>query len=327
MAEVLSQSEIDALLSAVSTGTVETGQTNRPRSDWVVYDLTSHEKVIKSRYVGFQGIHDRFAKTFRTSLSQLLRRNINVTPINTEFMKFGDYISNIVPPISLNTMKMKELSGYMVFVAGSKFVYSFLDTYYGGTERPYNQPASPETFTAIERRLIKKVCGIGMKDLMEGWRLNYPLKLEWVESESTPQSFGFIHHSEVVAIITFDIEFENLSGPINLVVQLKVFDPIHQCLRVNITMDIAKNESQWKEHWLSELPELQLIAKVELGTVEKSVEAMREWKKGDVITLEHDSDEPLTLEINGLSKGRGLMGTFRGNNALRLIELLDKKRG
>ena len=85
MAEVLSQSEIDALLSAVSTGDVDTHPegASPPSTDWIAYDLTSQEKIIRSRFVGLEGIHDRFA-------ALVSRYPLKHAPPNG-FREFGEY--------------------------------------------------------------------------------------------------------------------------------------------------------------------------------------------------------------------------------------------
>ena len=82
MAEVLSQSEIDALLSAVSTGTVDSAEAtppqSRPGADWIAYDLTSQEKIVRGRLAGLQGIHERFSRLFRITLSNTLKKSVTV---------------------------------------------------------------------------------------------------------------------------------------------------------------------------------------------------------------------------------------------------------
>src|SRR5690606_13209645 len=108
-------------------------------TDWIAYDLTSQEKIIRSRFVGLEGIHDRFASLFRVTLSNMLHRTVSVNAVHTDFVRFGDYLTNVLLPTSLNVTLMPNLKGHAILVVGSKLTYALVDAYYGGTERPYSK--------------------------------------------------------------------------------------------------------------------------------------------------------------------------------------------
>lgn len=320
MAEVLSQSEIDALLAAVSSGNVETEERGKNPIDWIAYDLTSQEKIVRGKLGALQGIHERFSRLFRITMTQTLKKNVTITPTNTDFLRFGDYLSNILLPTSLNVLTMPQLKGHMIFVVSSKLTYALVDAYYGGSERPFSKIGGREQFTTIENNMIRKICDLAVRDLREAWRLNYPLDIQYARSESNPHFVGSIHSSELVAVVTFDVEFENLSGPLILILQLRSLDPIQHLLSVNITGEVSDDVASWKGHWIKELMRLELYARVELGGVMKTLKEVSDLKVGDTLTLGQDAASPLTLFVEGQPKILGLMGVCRGNNALRILE-------
>lgn len=330
MAEVLSQSEIDALLAAVSSGNIETeaaaleapGEA-KEGSDWIAYDLTSQEKIVRGKLVALQGIHERFARIFRVTLSNSLRKNVTVGLTNIDFLKFSDYISNILLPTSLNVVQMPELGGYMLFVVSSKLTYAMVDAYYGGSERPFSKIGGREEFTAIENNMIRKVANLAIRDLQDAWKLNYPLALEFMRSESNPHFVGHIHGSEVVAVVSFEVEFENLSGPFVLIIQLKALDPIAQALIVNVTGEISTDKETWDKHWDSELGALELELRAELGVAERTLREVQSFQVGDELILHQDAAAPLTVYVGELAKFQGMMGTYRGNTAVRLTDKLN----
>lgn len=326
MAEVLSQSEIDALLAAVSSGNVQTQDQDNKSIDWIAYDLTSQEKFVRGKLAALQGIHERFARLLRISLGTMLKRGVTVNPTNTDFLRFGDYLTNILLPTSLNIVAMPQLKGHMIFVFSSKLTYAMVDAYYGGSERPFSKIGGRDQFTSIENTMIRKVCDLAVKDLHESWRLNYPMELQFVRSESNPQFVGSIHSSELVAVVTFEVEFENLSGPFILIIQLKALDPIQNLLAVNVTGEVSADENEWKDHWAQELMNLELDVRVELGSAYKSLKELSSLKPSDVIALTQDAASPLGLYIEGVRKLEGLMGTFRGANALRLTDAIPPRR-
>lgn len=330
MAEVLTQSEIDALLQAVSSGNVDTedGQAPTPiKSDWVAYDLTSQEKIVRGKLAGLAGIHERFSRLFRHTLSEALNKPVSVNFTNIDFIRFGDYLGNLIPPVSLNVFQMTNLRGTMVLVVSSKLAYSLVDAYYGGAERPYSKVGGKDEFTSIEQKMIQKMCRMAVHDLKESWRLNYPLELDYLRSESNPHFVGGIHSSETVAVVTFDVEFENLSGTLILILQVKALDPIQQSLSVNITTEVSHEGKLWEKHWKEEIKKIPLDLHVALGQADTSLTQIKDLKVGDTIALQEDAASPLTVKIEGISKLKGLMGVCRGNTALRITDFIESDGG
>ncbi len=332
MSEVLSQSEIDALLFAVSSGNVDTATASpssspEKKDDWIAYDLTSQEKIYHGKLVGLNGIHDRFARLLRVTLSNYFKKNVTISVANTDYLKFGDYLSNVVLPTSLNVLVMPKLQGHMVMMVTSKLLYALVDAYYGGIERPFAKLGTREEFTTIENNMIRKICHMAVTDLREAWRLNYGLEVEYSRMESNPAFIGSIHASDLVAVVTFEVEFENLSGPFTLLIQLRALDSIQHHLSVNVTTEFDRNISQWREHWLREIAQTELDVRVELGSAEKSLKEIKAFKKDDVLALGQDSSSPVKILIEQIPKLHGLMGNYRGNIAVRLVDSDEKDKG
>jgi flagellar motor switch protein FliM len=184
-----------------------------------------------------------------------------------------------------------------------------------------------DEFTSIEQKMIQKMCRLAVQDLKESWRLNYPLELDYLRSESNPHFVGGIHSSETVAVVTFDVEFENLSGTLILILQVKALDPIQQSLSVNITTEVSHEGKLWEKHWKEEIKKIPLDIQVSLGHADTSLTHIKELKKGDVITLQEDAASPLIVKVEGVSKLKGLMGVCRGNTAIRVTDLIESEGG
>ncbi|NBX75808.1 MAG: flagellar motor switch protein FliM [Proteobacteria bacterium] len=337
MPEVLSQAEIDSLLSAVSTGEVEsdsgkkeeplkagsTGSESSP--NWIAYDLTSHEKIVRGKMIALQGIHERFARLFRASLTNHLKRQVSVSLNRMDFMKFGDYLNNLVLPTSVNIVNMTDLKGSLLFIVSSKLTYALVDAYYGGSERPFSKVGNRDEFTSIENNMISKVSSVALKDLQESWKLNYPLKLQYLRSETNPHFIGTIHPSELVAVLTIDVEFESLSGPCFVVLQLEPLNKIQEYLAFNVTGDFSVENGEWRDHWIREVMSTELLLQVELGATQKKLGEIESLQPGSTLLLSQDSVAPLTVYVQGLPLMAGMMGNVRGNLAIRMTQTLQSK--
>jgi flagellar motor switch protein FliM len=79
MNQVLSQSEVDALLAAVSDGDVASSDAPKAEAQSsaskvedrkiVSYDLTSQDRIIRGRLPQLEVIYEKFMRAFRVSLS------------------------------------------------------------------------------------------------------------------------------------------------------------------------------------------------------------------------------------------------------------------
>ncbi len=330
MAEVLSQSEIDALLAAVSMGDVVTDAPVafvEENQDWIAYDLTSHEKFIHGRFVGLTGIHQRFSQSFRATLTRLLKRNVAVSVASTEFLKFQDHASTITVPSALNIIAMKNLKDNLIFQVGAKFTYAMVDAYYGGAERPYSKIGGREEFTNIEAMMIKKLALLALVDLQAAWRSNFPLELEYKRVETNANFVGDIQPSDNVAVVTIDIDFDNLTGSVALVIPMRPLEKISQALAVNATTFGDEETELWERHWLQEVKKTALDLRVELGCTSKTLNSLQTLKKGDVLALDQDAGGQLAVLVEGQRKLMGLMGTCHGNSAVRITEMATQTGG
>ena len=334
MPEVLSQAEIDSLLSAISTGEVETGSeakqpapkektgTSSGGPNWIAYDLTSHEKIVRGRMVGLQGIHERFSRLYRASLSNYLKKPVTVNLNRVDFMKFGDYLNNLILPTSVNILSINELKGSLLYIVSSKLTYALVDAYYGGTERPFSKIGNREEFTSIENNMINKVSRMAMVDLQEAWRLNYPLTFNYSRTETNPHFIGTIHPSELVAVLTMDVEFESLSGPCHVVIQVEPLNKIQEYLAFNVTGDFNFENEEWRVHWIREVLSTEMVVSVELGSTQKTLGEIERLQKGNILVLSQDSVAPLSIYVEGLPRMAGMMGNLRGNLAVRMTQTL-----
>lgn len=333
MAEVLSQNEIDALLTAVSDGTVKAvspptaEQTAFHNSkQYQSYDLTSQERLTHNKLVALSGIHERFANYFRMSTTQVLKKKVLVKILSTETVKYGDYLALLDRPVCLSVFENESLKANMIIVCRKEFGYSLVDAYYGGAERSFNQERAKESFTLIEAEIIRKFTERASKDLERAWDLIYSLPLKFQNFEGNPDFVGAIQPSEMVSIVNVEVEIDNLKGQFDLLVQLHPLDAIQHLLSVNITGQIPGEESVWKEHWLKELMEMELEVRAILGQTERTLKQIRQFKVGDVVVLGQDAVSPIGLTVQEVAKFKGMIGAFRGNNAVRLTKDLSQEK-
>ena len=129
--DLLSQDEIDALLHGVDAGAVAT---DSPPLEGEVrpFDLAGHDRIVRGRLPTLEMINERFARHYRISLFNLLRRSPELSIKGVEMLKFADYVHSLYVPTNLNLIRIKPLRGTALIVIEPKLVFACVDTFFGG---------------------------------------------------------------------------------------------------------------------------------------------------------------------------------------------------
>ncbi len=338
MNQVLSQSEVDALLTAVAEGKVETqppegaeggvlGQEGWnggiPESEITPYDLTNQDRVIRGRMPTLDIIYERFIRLYRISLSNALRKFASISIISTDLLKFGEFVNTLPIPSCMCIMRFESLKGPALLVFESKLAYALVDSFFGGTDRPFTKIEGKE-FTRIELSIMQKVMDLAMRDLEEAWAPVHETKISFVRSEVNPQFVGVVPPSDVVISTTFEVELENATGTIALVIPYSTLEPIKGKLNASFQTEGDKSDREWIIKMTDHVKAAQANIRVNLGTANITVGDLVNLNVGDVIPLSQDADGELEVMIENVPKFKCFFGASRGNRAIQITREIDE---
>lgn len=337
MNQVLTQAEVDALLSAVAEGSVETNGTSEPtaasggvwegekgRKDAEVttYDLTNQDRVIRGRMPTLDIIYERFIRLYRMSLSNALRKIATISIISTDLLKFGEFVNTLPIPSCMCIMRFESLRGPALLVFESKLAYALVDSFFGGTDRPYTKIEGKE-FTRIELSIMRKVMDLAIKDLEEAWTPVHKADISFLRTEVNPQFVGVVPHSDVIISTTFEIELENASGTIALVIPYSTIEPIKNKLNSSFQNELDRVDREWTTILEEHLRNTDVNMLVNLGATSITVGDLVNLNEGDIIPLTQDADGELDVLIEGVPKFKCFLGASRGNRAVQVTRFLE----
>ncbi|MBI2604940.1 MAG: flagellar motor switch protein FliM [Deltaproteobacteria bacterium] len=342
MNQVLSQSEVDALLSAVSEGNLDVGaappggapaagggaggqgnvSVEEGELEIAAYDLTNQDRVIRGRMPTLDIIYERFIRLFRISLSNSLRKVATISIISTDLLKFGEFINTLPIPSCMSIMRFEALRGPALLVFESKLVYALLDAYFGGTDRPYTKIDGKE-FTHIELSIIRTVIDLAISDLEEAWAPVHKSKISFVRTEVNPQFVGVVPPSDVIISTTFEVELENASGTIALVVPYSTIEPIKHKLNASFQSESDSKDKVWTKAMGEHLQLVEAEVAVNLGETTITVGDLVNLNVGDIIPLAQDADGELNILMEGVSRYKCLFGVSRGNRAVQVTRAIS----
>lgn len=324
MAQILSQEEVDALLRGVSDGEIET-ETEEvvDESGIVPYDLTSQERIIRGRMPTLDIINQRFSRLFRNSLSAALRKVLDVSAVSTDTVKFGEFIKSLPVPASLHIFKMEPLRGFALLIAESKLVFALVDTFFGGTGSSAMKIEGRD-FTTIEQRMIKKVVLMALEELEKAWKPVHNVNISFVRSEVNPQFAAIVPPTDVVIVIIFEIEMDQVSGTITVCLPYSTLEPIIGKLRAGFQSDQLEVDQMWIRRLRERMVEAQVDVTVELGRTKITSRDLMNFKIGDIIQLNNDVSDELVIKVEGVTKFKGYPGTMKGSKAVQVSSVIAR---
>lgn len=327
MNQVLSQSEVDALLAAVSEGEVAAGGEGGGEGNdrgVVVYDLTSQDRIIRGRMPQLDVIYERFMRSFRVSLSSALRRIATLNHASTDFLKFGEFINTLPMPTCMSVLRFNGLRGSALFVIESKLAYALVDSFFGGADRPYTK-IDGKDFTPIELSIVRKVVELAIQDLENAWSSVAKIDCSFVRTEVNPQFVGIVPPTDVVIASTFDVELESANGTITLVVPYSTIEPIKQKLSSGFQVESDQSDKKiWAATFKEQLVDMDVDVLVHLGETKITMKDLMELKVGDVIPLDQDVSGEFDVQIENVKKFKGYYGVSHGNVAVQVTSKITK---
>jgi flagellar motor switch protein FliM len=325
MAQVLSQDEVDALLNAVNddsessggmddSGGGDFGEMAESDANIQPYDLTNQDRVIRGRMPILEIIYERFIRQFRVSLSNSLRKISTISMISTDLLKFGEFVNTLPIPSCMCIMRFNELRGPALIVFESKLAYAIIDSYFGGTDRPFTKIEGKE-FTSIELSFMRRVMDMAISDLEEAWAPVHRIDAQYSRTEINPQFVGVVPPSDVIITTTFEVEFESASGTIMVVIPYSTIEPIKQKLSSSFQADNDVVDTLWTRSMQEHVQHAEATAIVKLGETEMSI--------GDLVGLQVGDIIPLSQEVSGELKNPMASPEMSENNKDAIRELAD----
>ena len=321
--QILTQEEIDALLTAMDRGDVDIEEETSTKSEAVSYNLTSQNIMLRDQFSALEQVYDKFATLLNTALSSSLQRSLEIEFVSSELVKYEECISAFSSPSSFVVFKLEPLIGNALLAMEPGLVFSLIDCMFGGTGRPTGRIRE---FTMIEQRMIKKVSSEILDCLEQAWQIVQPTKIELKIIETKPEYVHLVSLNDLMVVIIFSIKGKEFSGNIHLCMSYLMLEPIKEKLSSKYLRekDIANT---WSTEIRTLLKNTPVDLTAELGRTTQSIRSLLDLQVDDVLQLNTGPEDLIRLTIDNVPKYLGYPGIIKGNRAVEIAELLDRNGG
>ncbi|GAH60406.1 unnamed protein product, partial [marine sediment metagenome] len=99
MGEILDKEEVEALLSAVSSGNVKKSVEDiLEKKSAVVYDFKRRTKISKDRIRTLELLHENFIRIYTVKLANYLRTMVELNIISVDQLTYAEFIASLSEP-------------------------------------------------------------------------------------------------------------------------------------------------------------------------------------------------------------------------------------
>jgi flagellar motor switch protein FliM len=321
--QILSQEEIDALLTAMDRGEVDLKQIKKTSSVVEPYSLTSQNAVFHNQFNALEEVYDTFATLLEDHLSSSLNAPLAVEFVSAEMMQYGKFISTFSNPTGLIIFTMEPLMGSALMAIEAELSYGLIDCMLGGSGKPL---ATLREFTFIEQRMIEKFAVKALEKFEKAWAKVYSVKTSLKTTETKPEFVHVVTPNELMIVIVFSLKGEEFSGNVHFGISYIMLEPIKDKLSSKFQTQ-EDNENSWSVQLQDLLMDTPVNLIAELGQTTYTVRNLLKLKLDDVLQLNTGPQDPITLNVCGIPKYQGFAGKISGNRAVEITKLLSKIGG
>lgn len=325
MSEILSQSEIDQLLAALTSGAVNADELKKEESKKKVrvYDFRRPNKFSKDQIHTLQVIYENYARSLSTFLSAQLRAPVQIELLSVEQTTYDEFMRSIPNPTILNIFSLYPLEGSSIMEINQKLGFAFLDRLLGG---PGTVPEKTRPLTEIEQTVMERLAQKMLDYLQEPWSSIIEMDPAIERIETNPQFTQLVSPSEIVMVVSLETKMADVLGLINICIPFLVLEPVVDKLSVHYYYASSGQKFSPENTALikNKLERTQVAVRVVLGRATITVKDLLELAPGDVIPLERSINDDLEVMIGQRAKFLGKPGSYNNRYAVQISQVVKE---
>lgn len=325
MSNILSQNEIDELLSVLISGkdvAVEP-EPEEDKQEVRVYDFRTANKFSKEQIRTLHFIYDNYANRLSTFLSGMLRAVCEAEVLSIEEQTFSELSNSMPSPVVASIINMPPLQGSSLFLISSAIAYEIISRLLGGTgEKQSIDKPFTEIELSIMERVIKSMLGI----MNEAWEKINKVNAQLDRIETSAQYVQIVSANEPIAIITMKVSIGETVDIINICLPHVALQPIAKQLVMQSWYKQNSVRSRLSDQGSpgQSLAGVYVTLNAVFNDTQATLEEILNTEVGDVIQINHNINMPVTVKVEHIPKFKGFVGMYGSHYAVKVTEILKE---
>ncbi len=325
MGEVLSQSEIDSLLNALSTGELDTEELSKKDEKQVRnYDFARPAKFSKEHLRTLEIIYEHYGRLLSTNLPLYLRKSVQISVASSETVVFSEFSNALSNPVILGIVNFSPLQGQIIIELAPNLGFAMIDRMLGGQGVPIDKERD---FSDIELVILNKVMVVCMQLMKDPWKNVIDIDPFLERIETNPQFAQIIAPNDMIAIVTLNMKIGDVEGFMNICLPFTTVEDIMDKLNTKFWYSTMKesNDGDYSPYVESLIRRVDAPVKAVLGHSVITVNDFVGLQVGDIIRLDRKADEELTIYVGNIKKFMAMPGKSSDNYAVRVTSIIREE--
>ena len=328
MAEVLSQSQIDALLAAAQSGGLDSGSEKEESAEkkYRKYDFFSPRKFSKDRLKILNSIFENYTRVINSRLNAMFHSTCEIQVESIEELRYYEFSnalreSDVLALAKIDRDDLQEDDPILIHLA-TPVLLTMMDRMMGGEGEPDESLDTDYKLTDLELNMYRDIIGDMIEFLGRSWENYITLNFSYVRTETNPTLVQLIGYDDTVVIVGLDIHFPNSSGRLSMCLPGEMLTNIF----TEISRDTGhRREGEDKsEEIFDSLRDSDLEIIAELARTKLQLSDIYHLNVGDVVDIKQPKDAPVFLNISGRRWFDGRMGIHNKQMAVKIGETYIK---
>ena len=341
MAEVLSQSQIDMLLSTmggggdsqpeIETPNIEENSDDYKSSDeYRKYNFYSPKKFTRDKLKMLTSVFDNYSRMLSSKLNSLFRTACEVEVMAIEEQRYYEF-SNALSEndvLGVITMNLNDNKKYapMLMNVSTELTLVMIDMMIGGGDGSGVEVPFDYKYTDVEMSIFEAIFKNITKNIGDAWNAFPNLNFDFLRLETNPSMIQLIGADETVVLVVLDIGLGASRGKISICLPgttlSNVFSQYEKHLK--ISQGHRTNEEEEKEI-MDALKATYMDITVRMPSSRILLRDTSTLKVGDIINLNRPKDSDVYLYIDNKERFYGKLGTNKKNLAVKITDMMDDK--
>lgn len=324
MAEILSQSEIDALLNALQTGEIDAETIKQKENEKKVriYDFRRPNKFSKEQLNTIEIISENYCRLITTYLSGQLRTRVQIKVASVEQLTYEEFIRSIPNTTILNIFGLLPFEGKGILEINPHLVFYIIDRLFGG---PGTSNIKSRPLTEIEQIIVTKTVTRLLGYFKDAWANLVELQPKFESLETNPSFTQIVSPTEMVVLITLEMHLGETEGFANICLPCIMLEPISNNLNARFWYGTSqkKQTTEYLKYLKSKVKKAKVPVTASLGRATVSLKELLDLQKGDVISLETSINEEANIIIGSRTKFKGHVGLSGSHLAVQITSIIE----
>jgi flagellar motor switch protein FliM len=325
MADILSQEEVDLLLSSVdeSAGGEDLASSGADVGPVLsTYDFRRPERVSKDQLKGLQSLFEAFSRELGIILPPFLRTVVRVDLVSIDQLTYDEFILSVARPTSMSIIDMSPLDGHAVIEMSPSMVFPIVDRVLGGRGQAMG---TPRELTEIEDRIVYRIILMILDSWKRAWEHLVEFKMGVVNQESDPLIVQIVAGSEMVILVGYEVYIGETVGSMNMCVPLVVVNPILDQIstQAHFQRQVAPEILAQNRRTLeSVVRRTSVPVEPVLGSTRLLLSEIWRLQRGDVVTLDTYHAEAIPVRVGGITRFMGRPGKRGEQSSVQLVSIV-----